>query len=75
MTGGDAGREEVFANRDANRDGIVTKDEVLAYGRKAGVANRVMRGADANKDGRLTVEELKAFGGTIRVKPQRILPP
>jgi len=64
LVGGDAGREKEFRDRDANHDGVVTLDEALAYGRKKGVANKVVREADKNKDGAVSREEITAYYGS-----------
>lgn len=63
LVGEDAGQEKIFIERDTNRDGIVTLDEAIAYGRKKGTANEVVRKADKNKDGYVSREEITAFYG------------
>jgi Ca2+-binding EF-hand superfamily protein len=49
-----AGAKERFQKKDANKDGMLTKDEV--HGRMQGMIER----ADTNKDGKLTVAEFEA---------------
>jgi Ca2+-binding EF-hand superfamily protein len=58
---GDKGHDQLFRDRDANNDGVVSKKEALAYGKKKGMAAKTMKQADTNKDGYLTYEEVKAF--------------
>ena len=48
---GDPSRLADFKKRDANHDGVVTKEEAIAYGREHGIANKIMREADKNHDG------------------------
>jgi hypothetical protein len=62
-TGGDPARLADFKKRDANHDGVVTKEEALAYGRAHGQANQIMREADKNHDGVLSREEAQAYFG------------
>ena len=50
-TGGDPSRAADFKKRDANHDGVVTKQEAIAYGRAHGIANKIMKEADTNHDG------------------------
>jgi len=59
--GGDPTRSADFKKRDANNDGIVTMEEAIAYGRKHGVVNQIMKEADTNHDGFLSREEVKAY--------------
>ncbi|HEY4284581.1 MAG TPA: hypothetical protein VGM62_16080 [Chthoniobacterales bacterium] len=59
--GGDPGRLADFKKRDANGDGVVTKEEALAYGRKHGIAKKIMKEADTNHDGYLDRAEAKAY--------------
>jgi len=58
---GDPARMADFKKRDANHDGVVTKEEAIAYGRKHGVANQIMREADKNHDGYLERDEVQAY--------------
>ena len=58
---GDPSRLADFKKRDANHDGIVTKEEAIAYGRKHGIANKIMREADKNHDGFLDRAEVQAY--------------
>ena len=60
-TGGDPSRLADFKKRDANHDGVVTKAEAIAYGRKHGIANKIMREADKNHDGFLDRAEVQAY--------------
>ena len=50
-----------FKKRDANHDGILTREETLAYGRTHGVANKAFREADKNHDGALDRAEVQAY--------------
>jgi len=61
VVGNDPAQVKAFHDRDANRDGAVTLEEALAYGRKHGIANQLMREADTDKDGSVSREEMKAF--------------
>lgn len=63
LVGEDKGQEKIFRDRDANRDGIVTLDEAIAYGRKKGTASQIVREADKNKDGFVSREEITAYYG------------
>jgi Ca2+-binding EF-hand superfamily protein len=58
---GDPGRAAGFKERDANHDGVVTKAEAISYGRKYGIANKIMKEADKDGDGQLTFAEVKAY--------------
>jgi hypothetical protein len=58
---GDPSRLADFKKRDANHDGVVTKEEAIAYGRKYGVANKIMHEADKNHDGFLDRAEVQAY--------------
>ena len=61
MASNDAGEEKSFRDRDGNRDGVVTLDEALAYGRKKGMAKELLRDADADKNGQLSKKEITAY--------------
>lgn len=61
VVGNDPGQEKTFRERDANRDGIVTLDEALAYGRKKGTANQFAREADQDKDGVVSRKEMTDY--------------
>ena len=52
-----------FKKRDAVHDGVLTKEEAIAYGRKHGVANKVLKEADKDGDGQLSLAEVKAYYG------------
>ena len=58
---GDPARVADFKKRDADDDGIVTKDEAIEYGRAHGVANKILREADKNHDGALDRGEVQAY--------------
>ena len=60
-TGGDPGRLADFKKRDANHDGIVTKEEALAYGRTHGEMNNIFQEADKNHDGYLNRAEVQTY--------------
>jgi EF hand len=60
-TKGDPGRVHDFENRDANRDGVVTEEEAIVYGRRGGAALSLMRKADKNRDGKLDRAEIQSF--------------
>jgi EF hand len=60
-TGGDPTRLADFKKRDANGDGVVTKEEAIAYGRKHGLARKIMQEADKNHDGFLDRAEVQAY--------------
>ena len=57
---GDPSRLADFKKRDANHDGVVTK-EAIAYGREHGIANKIMREADKNHNGFLDRAEVQAY--------------
>ena len=58
---GDPSRLADFKKRDVNHDGVVTKEEAIAYGREHGIANKIMREADKNHDGFLDRAEVQAY--------------
>ena len=64
VVGEDDGQEKIFRERDANRDDIMTFDEAIAYGRKKGTANQLLREADKDKDGFVSREEITAYYGS-----------
>jgi len=66
---GDPARLAQFEKRDANGDGIVTKEEALAYGRKYGLAKKIMAEADKNHDGFLEPDEVEAYYGSHEGPP------
>jgi Ca2+-binding EF-hand superfamily protein len=68
-TGGDSSRLADFKKRDANGDGIVTKEEAIAYGRKHGLARKIMAEADKNHDGFLDRAEVQAYYGSHEGPP------
>lgn len=59
-----------FKKSDKNHDGVVTKQEALAYGRAHGVAKKMLREADKNGDGKLSRKEVQAYYGS-REDPRR----
>jgi hypothetical protein len=58
---GDSGQLVSFRKRDYNRDGVVTMEEAILYGRGGGGAVSLMRAADNNRDGKLDRAELEAY--------------
>jgi len=69
-TGGDSNRLPDLKKRDANGDGIVTKEEAIAYGRKHGLARKIMAEADKNHDGFLDRAEVQAYYGSHEGPPK-----
>jgi len=57
----DASEAREFAARDANGDGIVTREEATAFARKAGLYAADTRKADTNRDGSVSREEARAY--------------
>lgn len=60
---GDPSSLPEFKKRDADHDGVLTREEAIAYGRKHGVANKVLKEADKDGDGELSLAEVKAYYG------------
>jgi Ca2+-binding EF-hand superfamily protein len=56
-----AGNKQRFKAADANKDGVVTLDEALAYGRKHEPYKDAFKEADKNHDGYLSREEVEAY--------------
>jgi hypothetical protein len=52
--------QQRFAEADANHDGAITQDEMLAAGADAQRAASTMQRMDANHDGKLSLDELTA---------------
>jgi Ca2+-binding EF-hand superfamily protein len=50
-----------FDQADTNKDGFVSLEEALAWGRKHGVYQKQFREADTNHDGYVTLAEAKAY--------------
>jgi hypothetical protein len=69
-TGGDPTRVAEFKKRDLNGDGVVTKQEAITYGRRHGVANKIMKEADTNHDGALDRAEFQAYYGSREGSPR-----
>jgi Ca2+-binding EF-hand superfamily protein len=67
---GDASQEKMLRERDTDKDGVVTIDEALAYGRKKGMAKKFMTAADKNKDGQLSQEEVQSYYGSREGPPR-----
>ena len=65
----DPGRRAQFKRRDTNHDGIVPKEEAIAYGRAHGVVNKIMREADKNGDGALDRAEVQAYYASREGRP------
>jgi Ca2+-binding EF-hand superfamily protein len=57
----DAAEAREFATRDADKDGVVTRQEAVAHALAAGVYADDIRAADTNKDGLITREEARAY--------------
>jgi len=64
VVGDDAAQKKQFHLRDANRDGVVTLDEAVAYGKAKGAANQVVRAADKDKDGAVSRSEITTYYGS-----------
>ena len=50
-----------FQKRDLNKDGKVTREEAIQYGRTKGNVKKAFPQADKNKDGYLTRKEVREF--------------
>jgi Ca2+-binding EF-hand superfamily protein len=70
VVGGDAAQKKEFRQRDANRDGIVTLNEALAYGRTKGTANKLLRESDQDKDGLVSRAEMTAHYASKEGNPR-----
>lgn len=57
----DPAQIKAFLLRDANKDGVVSRDEAIAYGRMKGIANQLLADADSDKDGTLSRAEVTAY--------------
>lgn len=66
---GDGASKATFAARDLNKDGVVTLEEALAYGRRHGVYQQPFREADTNRDSFLSFEEAEAYYGKTEGRP------
>ncbi|MFZ4774413.1 MAG: EF-hand domain-containing protein [Terrimicrobiaceae bacterium] len=53
-----------FHKRDLNKDGTVTREEAIAYGRKKGMVAKAFPKADKNQDGSLSRAEVNSFYGS-----------
>jgi hypothetical protein len=58
---GDQSKVAAFRQRDTNRDGVVTLDEAIIYGRQGGAALSLMRAADKNRDNKLDRAEINGY--------------
>jgi len=58
-----------FRRRDTNKDGSITKDEALQYGRTKGIASKAFPKADKNQDGALSTAEVTEFYGDKEGSP------
>ena len=61
MMSGDDKWNKVFSGADTSHDGVVTLEELKAYGWKKGVGNDFFGEADKNRDGYLSREEARAY--------------
>ena len=59
--GGDRARLAQFNKRDTDGDGIVAKEEAIAYGSRRGLSKEIMAEADKNHDGFLDRAEVQAY--------------
>lgn len=57
----EAAESREFARHDANGDGVVTRDEAMAWARKGGTYAAVVKEADTNKDGLVSRDEAMAY--------------
>jgi hypothetical protein len=62
---GDSSQVPAFDERDGNRDGVVTLEEAVEYGRRGGAGLSLMRKADTNRDGKLDRAELQAYYASL----------
>lgn len=58
-----------FSKRDLNKDGAVTREEAIAYGRKKGMVQTAFPNADKNKDGYLSRQEVAGYYGSKEGNP------
>lgn len=58
-----------FQKRDANNDGIVTREEAIVYGRTKGLFHKVFPAADKNNDGYLSRKEVTSYYGSKEGNP------
>ena len=59
-----------FDQADTNKDGSLSMDEALAYGRKRGAFKKEFDTADTNHDGYVTREEAQAFYASTEGPPR-----
>lgn len=64
VVGDDDAQKKQFHLRDANRDGVVTLYEAVAFGKAKGAANQVVRAADQDKDGAVSRNEIATYYGS-----------
>ncbi len=60
----DAGQAGVFAERDANKDGVLTIPEAVKYARTKGMVAQVFNEVDTNSDKLVSREEALAYYGS-----------
>ncbi len=58
-----------FKSADTNKDGALSLDEAIAYGRKKHVFTEFFTAADTNKDGYLSLAEAQAYYGSKEGPP------
>ena len=58
-----------FVLRDANKDGVITKQEAIVYERNHGQAKKIFSKIDKNKDGYLSRQEVISFYGDKEGSP------
>lgn len=59
-----------FKKRDANHDGIVTREEALKYGRAHGMTKKAFAEADKNHDGALDRNEVESYYASREGSPR-----
>jgi Ca2+-binding EF-hand superfamily protein len=57
----DPGQAEIFNQRDADKDGIVTLNEGIQYAKSKGMVSEVFKKADTNRDKVVSREEATAY--------------
>jgi Ca2+-binding EF-hand superfamily protein len=56
---------KMFALRDTNKDGAVSKTEAISYARKHSPYRGIFKKADANRDGLITKDEAATFEASV----------